>query len=132
LESFIVEHSEAIKDECRIFINGKVCSRNLFLPTSVGGLGVSCPQGFKFRITPEQRLLGASMVGNNHLDCFPSPYRPLRPIRRLKYRPYDIVPLDEESDKHYRIGKDVIPLTKRKIVVGSFIGSPYYTPSLIN
>jgi len=43
------------------FCGRRIMTRNLFLPTTVGGMGVPCPKGFKYKVTLCQRLLGIHM-----------------------------------------------------------------------
>jgi len=58
LSRFLSLHSEAVKKECQVQL-GPRCyrSRNLFLPLTMGGMGVLPPIGFKYRINSVQRRL---------------------------------------------------------------------------
>ena len=45
-------------------------TRNIFLPISVGGLGIKAPKGFKYRISPIQRLVARHLVAKAIQDGF--------------------------------------------------------------
>jgi hypothetical protein len=44
--------------------------RNLFLPESSGGMGVKCPEGFRFRITRLDRKVAALLQSKNLASGF--------------------------------------------------------------
>jgi hypothetical protein len=57
LSKYLGKHQESIKKECLFRIDGKMASRNLFLPISIGGMGVVSPCGFSYRTTLQQKAL---------------------------------------------------------------------------
>jgi hypothetical protein len=59
LSSFLSRHSSSIAEECE--------GRNLFLPVSLGGLGVHKPDGFKTRVTFGQRVLASYLADRPYI-----------------------------------------------------------------
>jgi len=57
------------------FCGRRVMTRNLFLPISVGGMGVPSPAGFTYKVTLCQRLLGVLLYGE--MGPFVTTQRPL-------------------------------------------------------
>jgi hypothetical protein len=72
LKKILTTHSETIATECSskttecVKEKNKTFSRNLFIPESLGGMGVIAPSGFKFRITKEEVY-----VAQGHIDSLP-------------------------------------------------------------
>lgn len=62
---YLSYHKEDLKKETQIFAGRKLMTQNLFLPESVGGCGQMHPEGFRFRITSEQRQLATSLYKLN-------------------------------------------------------------------
>jgi len=82
LKKIMTTHKTTIADECRfettesIKDKSKFFSRNLFIPESLGGMGVKAPEGFKFRITKEEVY-----VAQGFLDKYPGcGYTTQRPL----------------------------------------------------
>jgi hypothetical protein len=74
LETIIKKHEADIKRQTTIHIidvvTGKrfLMNRNLFLPEVLGGMGVNCPNRFKYKITSAQRHLSHYIM--EHSICF--------------------------------------------------------------
>jgi hypothetical protein len=76
LGRFLAIHSEDIKSECEFvhhrFVRRKevvdIKTRNLFIPASNGGMGITAPIDFKFRVSETQKLLNSRLnpVDNNY------------------------------------------------------------------
>lgn len=64
LAAYIGRFSSEIKEETKIKVNGRYASRNLFLPCSLGGMGIERPSGFHSVVTEAQRSLIASLIDN--------------------------------------------------------------------
>lgn len=66
LKKFLNRHREEIALESVLLVRTKkqyrMITRNLFLPISLGGLGVDCPLGFNFRITSDQLWLANQLT----------------------------------------------------------------------
>lgn len=82
LKKVLTTHRTTIADECRFQTTesfsdrGKFFSRNLFIPESLGGMGVRAPSGFKFRVTKEEVY-----VAQGFLDMYPGcDYTSQRPL----------------------------------------------------
>jgi hypothetical protein len=102
LARFIRENSDRIGDSCAINCKNKITKkhriiRNLFLPTSVGGMGVRKPKGFKVRYSAEQRMLFASKVkGRVIATQLPAPGVVLEALPYL--HPLSDTPTNESRD----------------------------------
>jgi len=63
---FLKTHSNVVRSEQSVLVavDGKLSffKRNLFLPISLGGMGIDCPHGFKNEITPIQRKIARSIL----------------------------------------------------------------------
>ncbi len=57
MAQYLTRFSTEIKAECR--------GRNMFLPISLGGMGVTPPEGFKFKVTAPQRLLARAIFDDS-------------------------------------------------------------------
>lgn len=57
MAQYLTRFSTEIKAECR--------GRNMFLPISLGGMGVTQPEGFKFKVTAAQRLLARAIFDDS-------------------------------------------------------------------
>jgi len=66
LKVLMVKYRDEILNESRIIVkeNGirQVQSRNLFFPTSLGGMGVNCPPGFVYRVTQTQGKIASMLI----------------------------------------------------------------------
>lgn len=81
LSRFLSLHADHIRVETRFYSRKSCFSRNLFLPVSLGGLGILPPPGFKFRITTLQRRLARSYrdkhtLSFEHSRPYPEGYVP--------------------------------------------------------
>jgi hypothetical protein len=73
---YSVNQAEMLKAECSADIRnarGKLTTvqRNLFLPITLGGMGVSCPIGFKFEFKRIQQKIASSLYWE--ADCYSLP-----------------------------------------------------------
>lgn len=82
LKKILSTHKETIADECRFQTTeslkdkSKSFSKNLFIPQSLGGMGVIAPEGFKFRVTKEEVY-----VAQGHIERYPGcGYTSQRPL----------------------------------------------------
>jgi len=57
LSMYLEKHQESIRKECHFYLGGKSHSRNLFVPISLGGMGVTAPCGFSYKTTHAQKIL---------------------------------------------------------------------------
>jgi len=107
LSSFLrrKSHARHVRKETRVFSRNSLFSRNLFLPISLGGMGILPPPGFKYRLTTFQRRLASAECGKRNFNRFAqlhsgAPYPDLFPISKVERvldRPwYKEVPLDRE------------------------------------
>jgi len=100
------QHGSRIGEECRIRLNGGgTMIRSLFLPKSLGGMGVPCPLGWKHFVDRRQLLLASTMALKN-LDFsyeypLPSPGIVPKPLLSFVSRPY------------YKCGEFYIPPSTR-------------------
>lgn len=77
LRKFLAFHGNKIKDECQVrTYRGNRFVRNLFIPISLGGMGVVPPVGWKYFIT-KQELYVANGYINLIPDCLYTSQRPL-------------------------------------------------------
>jgi len=101
LSEYLRIHSDSIKEETRVRSRsgldsgtGRVSSRNLFLPVSVGGLGIVPPAGFKFKVTRFQKCLAKhlydSAIGEK-TSQHPIPGYPLLTHEEIEARPWSVV-----------------------------------------
>jgi hypothetical protein len=69
LGSFLREHGEAIARETTVLVQEKnqksLRTRNIFLPKSLGGMGVVPPPGWKFKITGTQKWIATHFLENS-------------------------------------------------------------------
>ena len=68
LAGYLAKHSKGIQNECR--------GRNLFIPCSLGGMGVDPPVGWSFSITAEQQYQAARIVAQEPYGHFGGEPRP--------------------------------------------------------
>jgi len=59
LEHMLNVHKETIREECKMHWKRGVFTRNLFLPQSVGGMGVDPPPEFRFKVNGSQKRFAA-------------------------------------------------------------------------
>lgn len=82
LKQFLSKHHSEISQECfglyRSAGKTHLFTRNLFLPCSLGGMGIDPPQGFSYKIKKVQRNVAKSCILNEmRLGCQMSSQRPL-------------------------------------------------------
>ncbi len=53
LKGYLREHDQALREECRV---AKGAVRNLFIPKSLGGMGVTAPAGWKVKVNTYQKI----------------------------------------------------------------------------
>jgi len=125
LKYFIHVHGEALRSECKILVrlNRKkfFVTRNLFLPISMGGMGVLPPPGWDFKITQNDRKIARSCV--EKLSSRRSYLLPLPGVEEVKLE--DNVkapwckPQSDDSDLLLRdgtFGSSFLNITNRKLV----------------
>jgi len=125
LAKILSEHHKEISDECKVTIQAQnrlyVTSRNLFLPKSVGGMGVRAPPGFKWEVRRSDQLIAYEcappvyLVGDNPWGIrASSPYLPPWSNRKVKLR-----------EKIVRVSKHGLSelISKRNLIRGL---SPFY------
>jgi hypothetical protein len=63
LKKVLMVQKEKITEECKILTRqGKVFHRNLFIPLALGGMGVSAPSGFKFRLSKQEIYVAHGLI----------------------------------------------------------------------
>jgi len=69
LKEFLELHKDEIKKECTMVLKvNRLChlvTRNLFLPLSLGGMGVNSPAGWKYRISLNDRQIAKACLSEN-------------------------------------------------------------------
>lgn len=89
LSAFLRLNSDKIKNELRFFLDGIPYSRNLFVSKKLGGLGLTAPQGFRYRVTNQQRYLASSLAGDVlHVTASPSPFQSVNELLLEIRQPY--------------------------------------------
>nr|APG77202.1 RNA-dependent RNA polymerase [Hubei narna-like virus 8] len=87
LSQFLTLHKEELRQEQAALVkkNGKdyVFSRNLFLPESLGGMGVVPPAGFNFQLKPIQKKVALSMIRKNLIPSTSQLPLPGFPVEKL-------------------------------------------------
>jgi hypothetical protein len=77
LKKLLVAQKETIAEECRTKDrNGKSFSRNLFIPISLGGMGIKPPPQWRFKITKEELYVAHGYI-NEYPGC---PYTSQHPL----------------------------------------------------
>jgi hypothetical protein len=117
---FLKFNSDKIRKETLFYLDGVPCSRNVFLPTCVGGLGVPSPIGFKFRITLEQRILASIIARNLVISARPIQGYEVNQEQSLLRRVYDYMPAETEPSKVRSLSTDK-PIPKRKLMVAQVL-----------
>jgi len=78
LKMFLSYHSQEISREIRSrTYSGSWHNRNLFIPLELGGMGVTAPFGWKFKVTKQDLYVASGMI-NRYKDCSYDTQRPLR------------------------------------------------------
>jgi len=97
LSMYLARHSDAISRETAVFcdtgswnkeMNGRTMSRNLFLPQSIGGMGIVPPAGFKFKVTSRQKIL--AKVLRQRVTCSVATQLPLGGMGKCETRRYTV------------------------------------------
>lgn len=70
-------------------------TRNLFLPCQIGGMGISAPVGFRFKITKEQTYLAAKSF-----EDFKWSNRPILGFEGERFCPYKILPFQKPHPEY--------------------------------
>ena len=104
-------------------INGETRGRNLFLPTSVGGMGVDAPIGWRVVVNKVQREIASTVI--TRMGRIITNTRPFPPGRVLEDKPSDFIdpwrglPLEEEDRKprrgpqtSYKLFQGVVPFVR--------------------
>jgi len=108
---FEVQH-KAITDECKTYTNqGKPFQRNLFIPESLGGMGVSAPEMFRFKISKEELYVAHGFINEfpdiPYTDQFPLPGYPLEKKLDPEFKqPWTYVCESEKAEK------PIVPIKK--------------------
>lgn len=97
LRHYISLHKTDLKKECESFIPGGTITRNLFLPESVGGMGQVAPEGFKFRITSDQRRLASTLYTASPTAWFADGSHYIKVNGRSSYEPAEEVSFDNST-----------------------------------
>jgi hypothetical protein len=88
LKQYLALHKDEIEPACRLVLTARRgrshISRNIFLPECCGGMGVTPPVGWRFKITRTQRKL--AYVMNKAIIGFSSTQHPLPRPRSLEVR----------------------------------------------
>jgi len=84
LKRFLLEHPEDLRRECSMVVKVRgrphLATRNLFLPLSLGGMGVNAPCGWKYEVKPVQQQIALACLESSTapISCgFPLPGYPL-------------------------------------------------------
>ncbi len=94
LSYYISYHKMDLKRECEAWTPSGVLTRNLFLPESVGGMGQTAPDGFRFRITGQQRQLASTLYKSNPTAWFADGEHYIKVNGRSSYEPAEEVSFD--------------------------------------
>jgi hypothetical protein len=82
LIDFLNDHHDEILKETEFFFRGKKFHRNLFIPISLGGMGIIPPLGFKYYTTAMDRYIAFHMLRSNSCKySFMSPVPGFIPIQ---------------------------------------------------
>jgi hypothetical protein len=99
LASFLKLHKKTLEQECLTVVRTRgrkyhLITRNLFVPISRGGMGVIPPIGWKYKITPNQRMLCYLLESMNRIPfvpaCCPLPGFPIGDVRTIEVMPFDV------------------------------------------
>ncbi len=76
--NYIERFQKELLLETKVLVDGQPASRNLWLPCSLGGMGLTPPDGFRWTITDHQKK-----IAKCHLDAMPqgSTFNTQRPLR---------------------------------------------------
>jgi hypothetical protein len=122
LGSFLKEHGEAIKEECSLIIVDSrgprvkryKHSRNIFLPESIGGMGIVPPPGWRYQLTEmDRRIAGVYVSRSSAPYSGPgvSPGFPLRECDTLLSSPWAIK-FSDASEQVLHIGPSSTKLSR--------------------
>lgn len=73
LRDYLIQRGEEIQKQTLIYVNRSPAHRNLFLPCSSGGMGVTAPPDWRFEVTSTQRLLSLEVKRFHPHDAKPLP-----------------------------------------------------------
>lgn len=109
-------NKETITRECSgKDLRGNRINRNLFISEKLGGMGVHCPSGWKYKTTKSDLYLAHGMVNQYpHLDtdlAFPSKGYPIEDLSTIEPVPFDIRDTDRK-DRSFPVKR--ISFTKLK------------------
>jgi len=81
---------EKIQKDSAVFERGKVHYRNLFLPISMGGMGVEAPSDFKFYVTKKDCIFATKYTQGKgkSTECRPLPGYDIEELTSFQMRPY--------------------------------------------
>ena len=115
---------------------GPVVTRNLFLPRSIGGMGVLPPIGFKYKVTSSQkRLAHYHLKDAEQTGCYIDTQSPLRgyDIREVEEitQPWDLKASLDMVDR-FNLRKVPVPTrtTWSWLKKGIVLSSPWSTSTL--